>query len=105
MAFSTPLPAEIIDVIARQVSERLAVRSMTPLFDLDAFESQAIRIGESFHIWKFVPDSIPEIESGNRDINALARPSGIWQSQIRVGTKTVGFALSQPLGPTPDSWS
>ena len=105
MAFSTPLPAEIIDVIARQVSERLAVRSMTPLFDLDAFESQAIRIGESFHIWKFVPDSIPEIESGNRDINALARLSGIWQSQIRVGTKTVGFALSQPLGPTPDSWS
>ena len=48
---------------------------------------------------------MPEIESGNRDIVSLARPSGIWQHQIRVGTKTVGFAFSQPLGATPDSWS
>jgi len=105
MAFSSPLPSEIVEVIAKQVSERLAVPSRTPLFNLDAFESTSINIGESFLIWNFIPDSVPEIESGNRDIDALARPSGIWQHQIRVGTKTVGFALSQPLGATPSSWS
>lgn len=105
MAFSSPLPSEIVDVIAKQVSERLAVRSRTPLFDPDAFKSKSINIGESFLIWSFIPDGVPEIESGNRDIDSLARPSGIWQHQIRVGTKTVGFALSQPLGATPDSWS
>jgi hypothetical protein len=105
MAFSSPLPSEIVDVIAKQVSERLAIPSRNPLFDLDAFESQSINIGENFLIWNFIPDSVPEIDSGNRDIDSLARPSGIWQHQIRVGTKTVGFALSQPLGATPDSWS
>jgi len=117
MAFTQTLPNEVLAEIAAQISSSIEesgesdIIGGTPGGDLpqptppsDA-TPLSYTIGESFEVWTFARGMTKEYESGNRDLSALVRRSGIWHHQLKVNGAPTGFARSKPLGPTPESWS
>ena len=108
MAFTKTLPQEVLNSIADDLGARFE-----PSDDHMHFRAlngrplprHGLNLGETFEVWRLIPDAIREIASGNTDIALLTRRSGLWHHQLRSGGEPVGFARSKPLGPDPGSWS
>lgn len=108
MAFSKTLPADVLTAIADDIGGRLQPASGN--IDLIAFNGGdappgGLNLGETFEVWKLIPDALVEIADGNREIEALTRRAGLWHHQIRRNGKAIGFARSKPYGADAKSWS
>lgn len=107
MATTKTLPKAVLESIASQIGSRLdpPAGEEGHALALDAPVPSNPEIGETFEVWKLIPDSVDEIKKGNLDITKLARPAGLWHHQLRQHKTAFGFARSKPLGADPDSWS
>lgn len=109
MAFTKQLPTDVLSAIADQVGTRLQPLPGGELHFIalngEALPSEGLEVGESFEVWKFVPDISNRVAQGEDDITQLTRRSGIWHHQLRRGQQAFGFARSKPLGADADSWS
>ena len=107
MAVTKTLPTDVLESVAAQISDRLQPLSNEDpdLLVPESVVPSAPEIGESFEVWKLIPDAMDEIENGNLDITKLARPAGIWHHQLRENGQAFGFARSKPLGADAASWS
>ena len=108
MAVTKTLPTDVLNSIAKQIGDRIGpidgIRQFRTL-DGQPLPDQGLSVGESFEVWKFIPDALEEITDGNFDITKLVRRAGVWHHQLRLENQAVGFARSKPLGPDPASWS
>jgi hypothetical protein len=106
MAVTKTLPTDVLESIATQIGARFGPmpEGHGHFFRFDPSASRP-EIGETFEVWKLIPDAIDEITRGNLDITKLTRPTGIWHHQLRDETRAFGFARSKPLGAGPDDWS
>jgi|SRR5215216_3362319 len=106
MAITKTLPTDVLESIATQIGARLgpSPEGQPQFFRFDPSPSRP-EIGETFEVWKLIPDAIDEITKGNLDITRLTRRTGFWHHQLRDETRAFGFARSKPLGADPDTWS
>lgn len=107
MATTKTLPKDVLESIATQIGIRLEPPTAYEghAHALNVAVPSNPEIGETFEVWKLIPDAAGEIEKGNLDITKLVRPSGLWHHQLRLNSNAFGFARSKPLGADPDSWS
>jgi len=117
MAFTKELPEDVTKAIAEQVARHIEPSpspSPSPSPGTEHFlaldenappENQNLNLGESFEVWRLVPNAMAELGEGVRDLHQLARRSGIWHHQIRQNMKATGFAHSKPLGADAESWA
>lgn len=108
MAFTKTLPQDVLNSIANDIGARFEPSDGNMHFraiDGRPLEQHGLNLGETFEVWRLIPDAIREIASANTDIARLTRRSGLWHHQLRSGGEPVGFARSKPLGPDPSSWS
>lgn len=94
MASVQPLPAEVLDFVAKQIGTRLSERATRAIKS-----GEPIEIGESFPIWMVGVSSLNE-----ESLEESAFHTGYWHHQIRHGDRVLEFAKSRPLGPSADDW-
>lgn len=108
MVFTRTLPTDVLNSIAEQIGGRLQpIDGKRQFFRSDGRElpDQGLSVGESFEVWKFIPDALEEIADGNLDITKLVRRAGLWHHQLRQENEALAFARSRPLGSDAASWS
>ena len=109
MAFTRTLPEDVLRTIADQVAARIRVAPADAhsLFMTESVSEgeNTLNLGESFQVWTLIKGFTNEVANGNLELSSLARESGVWHHQIRSNEIAGGFARSQALGPTADSWS
>ena len=96
MPHTEPIDEPIIDAIATQVG------SVFPHVVSDrALLRKKSELTETFPVWALRAEDL-----FNRDdpLSKLARPTGDWHTQLRIGGKALGFALTSPVGPKPEDW-
>lgn len=91
------LPDDVLEAISISVGKQLAV-----VLPATLGANQEVNLFETVEIWILEAGTLTD---QTNDLKRLAKPTGRWHHQIKVGNQPQAFAQTRPLGPDPESWS
>ena len=96
MAHVDPLPRETLNVIAKQIGERLSVAGN------DAINAgKSLELGTTLAVWSLGLDATT---NPSQPLRQLAARTGVWHHQIRHDGEAMEFARSTPHGAGAEDW-
>jgi hypothetical protein len=96
MAHAQPLSQNVLDVIARQIGDRLPPASLTPVPP-----GGALSIAENFPVWTL---GLTATTRPDEPFRSLVTNTGNWHHQVHSTTGEHLMGRSTPNGPNPEDW-